>query len=51
MIRVLLTDDQELVRAGFRALLDGQADIDVAGEAGDGEEAVRRTVELRPTWC
>jgi DNA-binding NarL/FixJ family response regulator len=48
MIRVLLTDDQELVRAGFRALLDGQADIEVAGEAGNGEQAVRLTVELAP---
>jgi DNA-binding NarL/FixJ family response regulator len=48
MIRVLLVDDQELVRAGFRALLDGQADIEVAGEAGDGERAVRLTAELTP---
>ena len=48
MIRVLLVDDQELVRAGFRALLDGQTDIDVAGEAGDGERAVRLTRELAP---
>jgi DNA-binding NarL/FixJ family response regulator len=48
MIRVLLVDDQELVRAGFRALLDGQTDIDVAGEAGDGERAVRLARELAP---
>ena len=41
MIRVLLADDQALVRAGFRALLDAQDDIEVVGEAGDGEEAVR----------
>jgi DNA-binding NarL/FixJ family response regulator len=40
LIRVLLADDQALVRAGFRALLDAQADIEVVGEAGDGEEAV-----------
>ncbi|HEV7931350.1 MAG TPA: response regulator transcription factor [Actinomadura sp.] len=48
MIRVVLADDQALVRAGFRALLDAQDDIEVAGEAGDGEEAVRRVRELRP---
>ncbi|MFF9405380.1 response regulator [Streptomyces anandii] len=48
MIRVLLADDQSLVRAGFRALLDAQPDIEVAGEAADGEEAVRQVRELRP---
>ncbi|MFJ6929292.1 response regulator [Streptomyces nigra] len=48
MIRVLLADDQSLVRAGFRALLDAQPDIEVAGEAADGEEAVRSVRELRP---
>ncbi|MEU9468814.1 response regulator transcription factor [Streptomyces avermitilis] len=48
MIRVLLVDDQSLVRAGFKALLDAQPDIDVAGEAADGEEAVRTVRELRP---
>ena len=42
MIRVLLADDQSLVRAGFKALLDAQPDIEVAGEAADGEEAVRK---------
>ncbi|MEU5832745.1 response regulator transcription factor [Streptomyces diacarni] len=40
MIRVLLADDQVLVRAGFRALLDAQPDIEVVGEAADGQEAV-----------
>ena len=40
MIRVLLADDQALVRAGFRALLDAQDDIEVVGEASDGDEAV-----------
>jgi DNA-binding NarL/FixJ family response regulator len=39
-IRVLLVDDQELVRAGFRMVLDAQPDIDVVGEAGDGARAV-----------
>ncbi|MGW3301738.1 response regulator [Streptomyces rubiginosohelvolus] len=48
MIRVALADDQLLVRAGFRALLDAQPDIEVAGEAADGEEAVRLVRELRP---
>ncbi|WP_328924083.1 response regulator transcription factor [Streptomyces sp. NBC_00190] len=48
MIRVLLADDQLLVRAGFRALLDAQSDIEVAGEAADGDEAVRLVRELRP---
>ncbi|MGW0532413.1 response regulator [Streptomyces sp. NPDC003032] len=48
MIRVLLADDQSLVRAGFKALLDAQPDIEVAGEAADGEEAVRLVRELRP---
>lgn len=48
MIRVVLADDQLLVRAGFRALLDAQQDIEVAGEAADGDEAVRLVRALRP---
>ena len=48
MIRVLLADDQALVRAGFRALLDAEDDIEVVGEAGDGEEAARFAEQLRP---
>ncbi|MGE7389014.1 response regulator [Streptomyces sp. NPDC004126] len=48
MIRVLLADDQLLVRAGFRALLAAQPDIEVAGEAADGAQAVRLARELRP---
>jgi DNA-binding NarL/FixJ family response regulator len=48
MIRVVLADDQALVRAGFRALLDAQDDIEVVGEAGDGEEALRFAAELTP---
>ncbi|WP_405783024.1 response regulator [Streptomyces sp. NBC_00859] len=48
MIRVLLADDQSLVRAGFRALLGAQPDIAVAGEAADGNEALELVRELRP---
>ena len=48
MIRVLLADDQALVRAGFASLLATQADIEVAGEAADGEEAVRQARALVP---
>jgi DNA-binding NarL/FixJ family response regulator len=48
VIRVLLADDQALVRAGFRALLDSQPDIEVVGEASDGAEAVRLAVLERP---
>jgi DNA-binding NarL/FixJ family response regulator len=48
MIRVLLADDQALVRAGFRSLLDAIDDIEVVGEASDGEEAVRLASELEP---
>jgi DNA-binding NarL/FixJ family response regulator len=48
MIRVLLVDDQELMRMGFRMVLGAQTDIDVVGEAGDGERAVAMAAELRP---
>ena len=48
MVRVVLADDQALVRAGFRALLDAQSDIEVVGEAADGREALRTVRELRP---
>jgi DNA-binding NarL/FixJ family response regulator len=48
VIRVLLADDQGLVRAGFRALLDAEPDISVGGEARDGREAVKLTRSLRP---
>jgi DNA-binding NarL/FixJ family response regulator len=48
MIRVLLADDQGLVRAGFRMILRAEPDIDVVGEAADGREAIERTRELAP---
>lgn len=48
MIRVLLVDDQPLLRSGFRALLDGEDDIEVVGEAGDGERGVALARELLP---
>ncbi|KAB8160235.1 response regulator [Streptomyces sp. 3MP-14] len=48
MIRVLLADDQALVRAGFRALLDAQPDIEVVAEAADGQQALAQVAELRP---
>nr|WP_296067792.1 response regulator transcription factor [uncultured Actinoplanes sp.] len=48
MISVLLADDQALVRAGFRALLNAEPDIRVVGEAADGLEAVRLAQQTRP---
>lgn len=42
VIRVFLVDDQQLVRGGFRMLVDSQPDMEVVGEAGDGGEAVQR---------
>jgi DNA-binding NarL/FixJ family response regulator len=48
LTRVLLADDQALLRAGFRALLDAQAGIEVVGEAADGREAVDLTRALTP---
>ena len=47
-IRVLLADDQAMVRAGFSALLGAEPDLEVCGEAGDGERALGLTRELRP---
>jgi DNA-binding NarL/FixJ family response regulator len=48
MTSVLLVDDQELVRAGFRMILDLEPDLEVVGEAADGEECLRRARDLSP---
>jgi DNA-binding NarL/FixJ family response regulator len=48
MIRTLIADDQEMVREGFFVLLNAQPDIDVVGQAVDGEDAVQKVAELRP---
>ena len=50
-IRVLVADDQEIVRTGLRMILDAQPGIEVVGEAGNGREAVARARELRPDVC
>jgi DNA-binding NarL/FixJ family response regulator len=47
-IRLIIVDDQELVRTGFRLFLETQDGLEVVGEAGDGREAVERARELRP---
>ncbi|MDO5678403.1 MAG: response regulator transcription factor [Propionibacteriaceae bacterium] len=47
-VKVVLVDDEPLVRAGLKAILGGAPEIDVVGEAGDGREALRRVAELAP---
>ena len=49
VIRVLVADDQALVRGGFRSILETQPDIDVVGEAEDGRDAVRQAATSAPT--
>ncbi len=48
MIRVLIADDEQLIRAGLRLIVESQPDMEVIGEAGDGVEAIERTRRLRP---
>ena len=47
-VRVLIVDDQALVRAGFRMILEAEPDIEIVGEASDGEEALKAAGELSP---
>ncbi len=49
--RVLIADDQRLVRSGFRMILDARPDIEVVGEAADGAECVELARRLRPDVC
>ena len=51
MIRVVIADDQPLMRAGFRTVLEATGAIAVIAEAGDGEEAVRLPSSIGPTSC
>ena len=50
-IRVLVADDQQIIRAGLATILDGQPDIEVIAQAGDGREAVELARRLRPDVC
>jgi DNA-binding NarL/FixJ family response regulator len=51
MLRVLIADDQALVRAGFRMILDADDNLEVVAEAANGEEAVAMARRFHPTWC
>jgi DNA-binding NarL/FixJ family response regulator len=48
MIRVVIADDQQLIRAGFRSLLEAETDIEVVGEAGSGADAVATVTAMKP---
>ncbi|MGZ6645373.1 MAG: response regulator transcription factor, partial [Solirubrobacteraceae bacterium] len=47
-VRILIADDQALVRAGFKMILDAEDDLDVVGEASDGAQAVAMANDLEP---
>jgi DNA-binding NarL/FixJ family response regulator len=51
VIRVLVVDDQSMVRAGFRMLLSGQEDIEVVAEASNERDAVSQAARFHPTSC
>lgn len=51
MVRVLIADDQSIIRAGMATILSNQPDIDVVGQAADGREAVMLACKLRPDVC
>ncbi len=48
MIRILIVDDHDLVREGIRAMLEQESGFEVVGEVGDGQEAIRKVLELEP---
>jgi DNA-binding NarL/FixJ family response regulator len=48
LIRIVIADDQELVRTGFRVILSAEPDMDVVGEARDGRDAIDKVIALRP---
>jgi YesN/AraC family two-component response regulator len=49
-IRVLLADDEALIRGGLRAIVEAEPDLEVAGEAADGAEVVPLAAACTPTW-
>jgi len=51
MIRVVIADDQDMVRAGFRMILDAAEGIEVVAEASNGRDAVTKALHLRPDVC
>jgi DNA-binding NarL/FixJ family response regulator len=50
-IRVLIADDQDLVRTGFRVIVNAEPDLEVVGEARDGNQVIQAARTLRPRSC